>query len=189
MSNKPRHLSVLGERKPIFIFSDGACEGEAFSNVTVGAVMLDSVDGHKEMFGCSVPQEVVVFWKSDSITKEQTIAQAELLPAVLSRLVWRTRMIGRRIIFCLDNDGARLSLIKGSSPSRASRILINSMLIAEVDFPAWIWFTRVPTYSNPGDAPSRLVLEPCAANLFAKRISPPSERALCNLAIRGQFFD
>jgi hypothetical protein len=189
MSNKPRHFSALGERKPIFVFSDGACEGDGFSHVTIGAVMLDSLDGHKEMFGCQVPQEVVSLWKSDSLTKEQTIAQAEILPAVISRLVWRTRMIGRRIIFCLDNDGARLSLIKGSSASPSSRILINAMLVAEIDFPAWTWFTRVPTHSNPGDAPSRLVLQPCAENLFAKPIAPPSVRAVCNLAIRGQFYD
>jgi hypothetical protein len=189
MDNKPRHLSAAGERKPIFVFSDGACEGSNFEKVSVGAVMLDSLDGTKQMFGCLVPVVVTDFWKTDDPTKEQTIAQAELLPVVLARLIWRRRMRGRRIIFCIDNDGARLSLIKGTSSSRSSRILINAMLLSEVDFPAWIWYARVPTASNPGDAPSRLVLVPNESNLFAECIGPPSNATIEGLAVRGLFKD
>lgn len=35
----PRSLSVLGETRPVLIFSDGACEGEEFDTVSVGAFL------------------------------------------------------------------------------------------------------------------------------------------------------
>ena len=188
-SERPRHLALLGETRPIFVFSDGACEGEHFQNVTVGSILMDPADGTKEMFGVKVPEEVVSFWQSDRVGKEQTIGQAELLPAVLSRLIWRKKMMHRRIIFCLDNDSARACLIKGTSASSTSRILIGAMILAEVDFQSWTWYCRVPTASNPGDYPSRLKLDPCAENLFAKCISPPTAAAIVSLSTRGIFKD
>ena len=37
----------------------------------------------------------------------------------------------------------------------------------------WIWYARVPTHSNPADAPSRLVLEPSEDNDFAEVVEMP----------------
>jgi hypothetical protein len=185
LTERPRTLSLLGERKPVFIFSDGACEGDRFNNVTVGAVLFDAANGTKEMFGCSICKEVVDFWKSDSPDKDQTIAQAEILPAILSRVIWRRYLLHRRVVFCLDNDSARLSLIKGTSASPSSRILIRSNLQAETVSMSFSWYARVPTHSNPGDGPSRLQLIPGPENLFATCVNAPPDDLIIQLAISG----
>jgi hypothetical protein len=47
----PRQLGLLGERRPVLIFSDGAAEGVNFESVSVGAVLIDPVSKLKLMFG------------------------------------------------------------------------------------------------------------------------------------------
>jgi hypothetical protein len=175
----------LGERKPVFIFSDGACEGDRFSNLQWGQCYLTLPMTPRRCSDAAFCKEVVDFWKSDSPDKDQTIAQAEILPAILSRVIWRRYLLHRRVVFCLDNDSARLSLIKGTSASPSSRILIRSNLQAETVSMPFSWYARVPTHSNPGDGPSRLQLVPGPENLFATCVNAPPDDLIIQLAISG----
>ena len=57
----PRRVSLLDRRRPVPIFTDGACEevrGE--SVVTCGAVLV--VDADMRYFGCTVPTHVAASW-------------------------------------------------------------------------------------------------------------------------------
>ena len=170
-SGAPRFIGALGVLEPILVFSDGACEGQEYEQVSVGAVIVDTLSDDRKMFGGRVPEELVRVWKSES--KLQTIGQAELLPAVLARRVIGEAARHRIIFFYIDNDSARMALIKGSSDSRSSAKLVELMMREEMQVQTWTWYARVPTHSNPGDGPSRLRLLPHEENLFAKPVDCP----------------
>lgn len=119
-----------------------------------------------------MPPAVLRAWRQDG-GKVQVIGQAELLPAALSRLLWRERFRHRRLIVFIDNDSARQALIRGWSPSLSSQAIISKLLRSECVDQVWIWYARVPTHSNPADAPSRLVLEPSEDNDFADVVDMP----------------
>eukprot|EP00972_Heterocapsa_arctica_P091302 13471839-Heterocapsa_arctica.AAC.1 len=84
------------------------------------------------------------------------INQAELFPGLLSLTTWSGRLFRRRVLFFIDNDGARDSLIKGYSAVEASGHIIGAVGLAEQRLQCQSWFTRVPSPSNIADGPSRL---------------------------------
>ena len=55
----------------------------------------------------------------------------------------------------MDNDGARDSLIAGTSGSLLSMKLLCSFYRCQLLYPSYNWFSRVASFSNPADAPSR----------------------------------
>jgi hypothetical protein len=167
-SGVPRTMYFRGETRPIIVYTDGACEGIDRDDVTMGAVCFDMVTGKSVMMGGEVPRDLVKDWKADG--KVQTIGQAELLPVLMVRLTLKGRLRHRRVFYYIDNDGARMSLIKGYSPSESSNRIINSLLHLESEEQSWSWFSRVASHSNPADGPSRLRLVPEAENLFSEPI-------------------
>ena len=147
--------------------------------------MYDTLDCTEEMFGTRAPSSVVQHWQSEFPGKEQTISQAETLPLILDRDVWGGRIATRRVYFCLDNNGVRFALLKGTSNSLANRHLMRKFFELGFVNPSFYWLLRVPSVCNPADGPSRLFLEPGPDNLHAKRITPPSAEfieAMCGLA-------
>ena len=165
----PRTLSFKGEQRPVVIYTDGACEGEDRDEVSMGAVAVDTVSGDAFMFGVSVDRKLVLDWKRDG--RVQTIGQAELLPVLMARLTFKSLICHRRTFYYIDNDSARMSLIKGGSPSASSNRLILSFSRLELESQSWSWFARVPSASNPADGPSRLRLQPHPENLMSKAVN------------------
>ena len=130
-------------------------------------------------------RSVVQIWQSEFPWKEQTISQAETLPLIIARVLWGSRIATRRVYFCLDNNGVRFAMLKGTSNSLANRYLRRRFFELEFENPSFYWLLRVPSICNPADGPSRLLLEPSPDNLHAKCISPPSAEfieAMCGLA-------
>ena len=168
----PRTLKCGGETRPILVFTDGACEGEDRRDVTIGAVIIDVADPTKAvMWGGVVPQSLVHRWKQDG--RVQTIGQAELLPTIMVRSHHEAMLRHRRVIFFIDNDSARQALIRGFSPSKSSNDIIRLMVLSEKQHQVWLWYTRVPSSSNPADQPSRGEFIPGPSNSFAKQIDMP----------------
>ena len=50
----------------------------------------------------------------------QVIGQAEIFPVLVARLTWRQYLRGRKCIFVLDNEGARIAVVRSYSPVLAS---------------------------------------------------------------------
>ena len=75
---------------------------------------------------------------------------------------------GRRTIFFIDNNAVRDALIKGSSPNvdMFCMLAIASLHISLSSLQAW--FTRIASFSNPADAPSRGKAEEMARLLDAR---------------------
>ena len=138
------------------MFVDGACEPapEGRLNVGIGAVLIDPLDGFFEFFGCSVPDAVVELWRVGD--KEQVIGQAELLPVLLGRATWATRMEGRDCITFIDNNSARFGLLRGFSQVCASAAIVDAFWLLDARLGVSSWLARVPSPSNIADGPSRL---------------------------------
>ena len=113
--------------------------------------------------------------------EQQVVGQTELLPAVLARRVWKDKLRGRLVVYFVDNEAARFALIKGSSPTTDSAWLTGEFWRAEAESGAFSWFERVPSPSNPADAPSRGEREVSVGlglRAVAKEASPEWERDL-----------
>jgi len=176
-----RFLEVAADRcvcldkggPPVLIFTDGAFEAGV---ATVGGVLWDPADGAFEFFGGVVGKELVKKWQATGI--EQVIGQAEILPALLARLLWQERLVGRRSLNFIDNDAAREGLIRGRSRSQASAELLDCFWEVEARLAGSSWFSRVPSPSNIADAPSRLEFSHPALEGAVHRSLPPVQLCL-----------
>eukprot|EP00972_Heterocapsa_arctica_P088254 13013901-Heterocapsa_arctica.AAC.1 len=62
---------------------------------------------------------------------------------------------GRRVLLFVDNDGARGSLIQGSSTALPSARVVNDFWAMAADLELYVWIDRVPSAAKPADGPSR----------------------------------
>ena len=81
--------------------------------------------------------------------------------------IWAPRLIGRKIIVFVDNDGARGALIKGVSKSRPSARIVQAFWQAVASHELYVWVERVPSKSNPAAGPSRCEFQWLVENGFA----------------------
>ena len=102
-----------------------------------------------------MPQDVVESWASKA-DQLQFIGQAEIYPALVARITWKERLRGRHAIFYIDNESARISLVRQYSPVLASLGILVQCTRFDMAHLIDPWYSRVPTHSNPADEPSRL---------------------------------
>ena len=149
----PRVVAGWSGTKPILIFTDGACEQEGIK-VTHGAVFADFFEDRFLYFGDDIPQCWTSKWRASG--KTQLICQAEFFPVLVSKLTWIKEISGRAALWFVDNSSAQSALIRSFSPvfDNYELLVINAEL--DVLTQSMNWYARVPSPSNPGDAPSRL---------------------------------
>ena len=151
MGAKPRVFHARDVLPPVLIFSDGACEPEGTS---IGAVLYDPLSDLLQCFEAGISPDTLNTWKSKK-DQTQVIGQAELFPPLVARLTWRKILAGRRCVFFLDNESARIAMIRAYSPVLCSLKIVVSCLKWDYDNKTIGLYARVPTPSSPGDAPSR----------------------------------
>ena len=106
---------------------------------------------------------------------DQIICQIELFAMVAVRWQLGAFLHERRSIWWVDNEAARHCLIKGVSGSKSMQRLCRSFYDLEALHPTFSWVERVPSYSNPADAPSRFEVDGVCKSLgvsHATQISP-----------------
>ena len=108
----PRRIDCISYEAPTILFTDGACEGDSFSVVTVGAVLCSPRRPALLTFGLTAPPHVADAWKTVS-TQTQVIGQAEIVPLMLAKLTFKSYLDNAQMIAFVDNDSARQALIKG----------------------------------------------------------------------------
>ena len=59
------------------------------------------------------------------------------------------------VIAWIDNEAARISLIKAASHSTTMAAMCQVCCDMEISYPAMLWIERAPSFSNPADLPSR----------------------------------
>ena len=170
---KPRTVSWHSPAEPVLLFTDASYEG---GRSGIGAVLVDTLGGKPEIFDGEIPGDVIRHWQSTG--QEQIISQAELAVVVMMRHMLRTRLAGRRVIYFIDNEAARYSLLKGTSGKDSMQRLAAAFHAVDLHHPAIAWVERVPSDSNPADAPSRGKASECAKTLggtYAGKIFMPEE--------------
>ena len=135
-----------GDHKPVLIFTDGAWESDVAS---AGAVLINGDE--RVCFVVAVPEELVQHWKDTS--GEQIISQIELWALVAVRWFFREKLVNRRVIAWIDNEAARASAIKATSPSETMRALTRLLADLETVWPLYSWTERVWRWL--GQAPLR----------------------------------
>ena len=112
-SGRPKTFIADDVQRPTLIFTDGALEYEGNDPVaTIGGVLVGP-DGICEVFGASVPDEVMRLWQSDG--KVHVIGLVELYACVVSLLHWKPSVASRRVVMFVDNWPALDVLVKGTS--------------------------------------------------------------------------
>ena len=133
----PRQLRA-GLEAPLVLFSDGAVEqGEATRpdadsatnlcvlSASLGACLLDPRDGSYVYIGCAFPEQYVLKWISSG--ERHCITEAELLPVLVARLLFKHRFADRPVLSFVDSEAAKCALIKSSSSNAACAAIVEGV--------------------------------------------------------------
>ncbi len=147
---QPRSWNCWGDDRPILVFTDGAFEAP---EGTWGAVIFDPSNDITSTFAGRVSESLMDGWKK--LAGEQIICQIEAYAVLLVRHHFKLQWKNRRAISFVDNEAARFSLIKGSSPSPSMQFIAYHFHQMDCISPLMVWIERVPSASNVADLPSR----------------------------------
>ena len=153
-----RVIRPRGDGPVAVMFLDGAVEDK----VTIGGVLV-LPGGATEHWGCVVPELITESWKSRA-DQVQVIGQAEVYPALVARLTWAEHLRGKRVVTFIDNESARIALVKQYSSVLASLRILTCCSAFDAARGVDCWYARVPSDANPADAPSRLDQEELVAS-------------------------
>ena len=166
MSAGPRKVRPKSDEAPAIVFTDGACE----DTTSIGGVLF--LPGCvPEVFGCTLRESDIDDWRSKADQK-QVIGQAEIFPVLVAKLTWAEKLAGRRVIFFVDNESAKIALIRAYSPVLASLKLTLECSAWDFQNDCSSWYARVPTICNIADAPSRMELSNFLRELKAVVVPP-----------------
>ena len=147
---RPRCIELPVQNSPVLIYTDGAYEAD---NATWGAIVVDHVTSTRLCFAGAVPDYLLNAWKH--LVGEQLICQIEMFAVLCVRWKMRHLLHCRRTILFIDNEPCRFALIKGRSSSDPLFRMSHACACVEAAEPCFIWYERVPSFSNPADLPSR----------------------------------
>ena len=136
--------------KPILIFTDASWENQTAG---LGAVVIDSSSGRIVVYFGQAPESLKHHWLRE--VGDHLICKLEFCVMVGLRWTLQNLLHNRRTIWWVDNEAARFSLIKGQSGSESMNKLVRQYFHPDSDCPTYSWIERVPSFSNPADAPSR----------------------------------
>ena len=135
------------------VFTDGASEGDEIKIGSVGGVIFSPYGKCHSYFGELVPEYIMQRLCKVSLNP---IYGLEIAPILISVDLWCIEILHAQTVFYLDNDAARSAYIKGVGATHYASLLVDSFVQKEIDLQIKSWFSRVPSYSNVADAPSRL---------------------------------
>ena len=78
----------------------------------------------------------------------------------------------RKVVYFIDNEAARLGLVKSYSPVFASLDLIMCCIGWDYQHNSVPWYARVPTACNIADGPSRMTLSTIPSCLNPRVVDP-----------------
>ena len=145
---KPVLVSALAVQTT-FIFTDGAFEQE---RGTFGGVLVSSEGRCLSYFAGELSRSAMKFLLESSA---HPIYELELLPVLIAMHVWGAACSAQQVVYFLDNEPARIGMIKGSGGTAIADRLISKAAAVECQLGLHAWYARVPSHSNIADDPSR----------------------------------
>ena len=144
---------------PWYIFTDASYEPPNLgpSICGVGGILVDSSGTPKGCFSSELPPELKSALGEGK--SSQIILEAEMLAMLVALSLWHESLEGRPTVFYVDNNSARDILISARARSDVPSKLLEVFLELEEDYSVTTWVARVPSPSNPADAPSRFFRE------------------------------
>ena len=64
-------------------------------------------------------------------------------------------LAGKPVCFYVDNEAAKAACVRAWGSTRLGNSLVKHICVCEVLHKISPWYSRVPSFSNPADAPSR----------------------------------
>ncbi|CAE7233631.1 unnamed protein product [Symbiodinium natans] len=104
-------------------------------------------------------ETVYAFTDASQEGKSKVINELERLESIAVLLLFilaREFLRGKHVMCYLDNEAARITLLKLTSDSEALTLLSNACALLEQELEMIPFYARVPSKSNMADAPSRL---------------------------------
>ena len=188
-SSPPRVISIVDELKPVLLFTDGAYEQENNEmQGSSGLVVIDTTSSLRIVQEVAVPEPLHTHWKRGG--SKQLISLMELWPVLAAIQAYGKTFYNRRCLSFIDNNNAvRDGLIKGSSPVCDMFSLLSVVSLDIAKYSLSMWFTRIPSKSNPADDPSRGRSVDIAKELGAEvlQLLEPSHELVSGLQSIGSF--
>ena len=154
LEDRPRVLhSGTGNRK-LIVFTDASLEDHD-NSAGIGMVAFACIDDlitEKFFFSEKVPVDLLNAWQKNT---KKVIATLELFAALTAICMLSTRFQGWRIFAYVDNEAARSSMISLYSPLLVNNNMLKALSEVSMAYSLFVWTARVPSASNPSDAPSR----------------------------------
>ena len=155
-SASPLEISVRCLRT-WYLFTDGECDAKAGTG-GVGGILYDEDGKLVEAFGAPVPSHLM----QDLLrTSANPIYELEILPVLLAYRLWYRLLANAQVVCYLDNDAARYALIRSCGSTAHAADAVREVRSLEMSCNMRVWFARVPTASNPADAPSKPPAQIC----------------------------
>ena len=137
----PRKAPVGNQARPIYLFTDGACEPDSeapfYMSASYEAVLYAPEDGALKTFGGYLPGDILNILTECSVTR-QVVGQLELAPCVVDKDCWKKGLCG--------TDGAgKFAFIKGTSPTRNSAWLVQQFWEGDPSWDCFLGLTFAPT--------------------------------------------
>ena len=137
----------------VYAFTDASQEGLQGLEMGLGAVLFNQEGQILCWFGIVLPHDLAEKLMQG---KSKVINELESIAVLLLFILAREFLRGKHVMCYLDNEAARITLLKLTSDSEALTLLSNACALLEQELEMIPFYARVPSKSNVADAPSRL---------------------------------
>ena len=137
--------------RPWIIFSDGSSEPDAGTGA-IGGVLVNPHGQCQHFFSTPIPSTCINKLLVDS---GNPIYELEILPLVVCLELWGDLIRDCPVVHYIDNDAAKASMIRGYGATEGAKRLVQRYVEQEEQLQLKVWFSRVPSFSNLSDGPSR----------------------------------
>ena len=152
-SDEPRIVS-LQPPNSIILITDACYERESRELICgLGGTLIDTFTGTKKFFSCELTSDQRNLLGEQN--KKQIIFEAETLCAILAYALWSECLKDRMGFLYVDNEGTKFSLMKGMSENATVDAMAQVFAEIETHVRTLCWISRVSSFSNIADAPSR----------------------------------
>ena len=135
------------------VFVDAAFEPNGSSGI--GGLLFDGDRQLLRWFGFKVTDRIVkILQRRFEWSRETVIYELEALAVVVALNVFDSHLRRRNVVIFTDNEGVHGSFVTCWSENPVGNALALRAARCEFDLHAFFYYDRVPSASNPADAPS-----------------------------------
>eukprot|EP00439_Symbiodinium_sp_Y106_P000371 s10188_g1.t1 len=142
----------LGENRLVFV--DASFEPDGYSGL--GGICYDAQGKILSWFSAPVPNDLLkILQRCFGTLRETVIYELEALAVVVALELFKAHLYQRNVVVYTDNSGVHGTFVKCWSENAVGGSLAFMAAKREFDLPAFFYYDRVPSHSNPADAPSK----------------------------------